>query len=232
MAGECVGDRNVQAVTHFLNMNGIRLVQSEVGGTRGRKLVFHTDDGRGLVGTALMGIGKFKSVLAAFRGHTSRRRRRSLHSGNGKRSTCCQEQFHASAEPCQISTILGSCVAICLWDSRLRAGGMNHFLLPASREGQPASQRFADVATQRVARKVECARLPACTNLRAKIFGGAAMFQNQNRYAVSLGAQNVAAALHLMKSAGIPVVAQETGGTHGRKIIFNTDDGVAWCQRV
>jgi chemotaxis protein CheD len=43
---ESVGDRNVQAVTHFLNMNGIRLVQSEVGGIRGRKLVFHTDDGR------------------------------------------------------------------------------------------------------------------------------------------------------------------------------------------
>jgi chemotaxis protein CheD len=44
--GDCLGDRNVQAVTNFLNMNGIRLVQSEVGGTRGRKLVFHTDDGR------------------------------------------------------------------------------------------------------------------------------------------------------------------------------------------
>src|SRR6266436_3912280 len=44
--GERLGDRNVQAVTHFLNMNGIRLVQSEVGGTHGRKLVFQTDDGR------------------------------------------------------------------------------------------------------------------------------------------------------------------------------------------
>jgi chemotaxis receptor (MCP) glutamine deamidase CheD len=41
-----VGERNVHVTTHFLQMNSIRLVQSEVGGTRGRKLVFQTDDGR------------------------------------------------------------------------------------------------------------------------------------------------------------------------------------------
>ena len=140
-------------------------------------------------------------------------------------------ELHVSGEPCQIRTILGSCVAICLWDSRQRAGGMNHFLLPASREGEPASQRFADVATSVLLQKLS---LLGCrpANLRAKIFGGAAMFQNRNRLAVSLGTQNVVAALHLMKSVGIPVAVQETGGTRGRKIIFNTDDGVVWCQPI
>jgi chemotaxis protein CheD len=139
-------------------------------------------------------------------------------------------ELHVSGEPCQIRTILGSCVAICLWDSRERAGGMNHFLLPASRQGQPASKRFADVATNVLLEKL---RLLGCrpASLRAKIFGGSAMFQNRNRLAV-LGTQNVAAALHLMKCAGIPVDVQETGGTRGRKIIFNTDDGVAWCQAI
>jgi chemotaxis protein CheD len=44
--GERLGERNVQAVNHFLRLNGIRLVQSEVGGTHGRKLVFQTDDGK------------------------------------------------------------------------------------------------------------------------------------------------------------------------------------------
>jgi len=41
-----LGERNVHAATHFLKMSGIRLLQSEVGGTKGRKLVFQTDDGR------------------------------------------------------------------------------------------------------------------------------------------------------------------------------------------
>ncbi len=69
-------------------------------------------------------------------------------------------------------------------------------------------------------------------NFTAKVFGGSAIFQNQNRYAVSLGARNVAAALQLLKNAGIPVVAQQTGGSHGRKLVFNSDDGAAWSQRV
>jgi chemotaxis protein CheD len=140
-------------------------------------------------------------------------------------------QLHASAEPCQIRTILGSCVAICLWDHRRRAGGMNHFLLPASRQGEPASLRFADMATTTLLEKLlglGC-RLPS---LQAKIFGGSSMFQNQNRYALSLGARNVAAALDLLKNAAIPVTVQETGGTQGRKIIFNTDDGVAWSRQI
>ncbi|SPF34720.1 putative chemoreceptor glutamine deamidase CheD 1 [Candidatus Sulfotelmatobacter kueseliae] len=140
-------------------------------------------------------------------------------------------EFHASAEPCQIRTILGSCVSICLWDVSHLAGGMNHFLLPASREGEPASLRFGDLATKALLEKVlrlGC-RLP---NLRAKIFGGGSMFLNSNRRAISLGEQNVAAALALMKNARIPVSVQETGGTHGRKVVFNTDDGTAWCRRI
>jgi len=140
-------------------------------------------------------------------------------------------QLHASAQPCQIKTILGSCVAICLWDKRMRAGGMNHFLLPVSRRRQVDSLRFAEPATRVLLEKLQGLGCRA-SNLRAKIFGGAAIFQNRDRYAASLGAQNVAAAVHLMKNAGIPVIAQETGGAQGRKVIFNTDDGVAWSQRI
>ena len=151
--------------------------------------------------------------------------------GERKRAYLLPGQLHVSAEPCQIKTILGSCVAICLWDKRRSAGGMNHFLLPTSREGQPASLRFADEATRVL---IEQLRALGCRppNLRAKIFGGAALFQLRDRYANSLGAKNVAAALDLMRTGGIPVIAQETGGDMGRKVIFNTDDGVAWSQKI
>ena len=139
--------------------------------------------------------------------------------------------LHVSGEPCQIRTILGSCVSICLWDKRQSAGGMNHFLLPASSVREPASLRFADMATKVLLEKLLLlgCRLP---NLQAKIFGGSSMFQSQNRYASSLGAQNVAAALDLMKNASISVIVQETGGAQGRRIVFNTDDGTAWSRRI
>jgi chemotaxis protein CheD len=140
-------------------------------------------------------------------------------------------QLHVSAEPCQIRTILGSCVAICLWDQEQRVGGMNHFLLPSPREGNPTSLRFADLATRTLLEKLQ--RIGCHTrSLQAKIFGGASMFQSQNRYTVSLGARNVAAALDLLKGAGVRVVAQETGGTQGRKIVFNTDDGMVWSRKL
>ena len=151
--------------------------------------------------------------------------------GERQRAYLLPGQLHVSADPCQIRTILGSCVAICLWDSHQHIGGMNHFLLPASSAGHPATTRFADVATKTLLDKLRAlgCRVP---HLQAKIFGGSSMFQKQGRPAVSLGAQNVAVALELMSSAGIPVVVQETGGTRGRKIMMNTDDGVVWCQRI
>jgi chemotaxis protein CheD len=151
--------------------------------------------------------------------------------GERQRAYLLPGQLHVSADPCQIRTILGSCVAICLWDSHQHIGGMNHFLLPASSEGHPATTRFADVATKTLLDKLRAlgCRVP---HLQAKIFGGSSMFQKRDRIAASLGAQNIVSAIELMTNAGIPVVVQETGGTRGRKIMLNTDDGIVWCQRI
>lgn len=140
-------------------------------------------------------------------------------------------ELHVANEPCQITTILGSCVAVCLWDAKLQTGGMNHFLLPGWREGKIASMRFGDLATRALLEKLlklGCRQ----RRLTAKIFGGSALFQQEDRYMASLGAKNVEAAQLMMKNSGIPVIAQDTGGAYGRKIIFNTDDGSAWSRRV
>src|SRR5258708_29123757 len=116
-------------------------------------------------------------------------------------------QLHVSAGPCQIRTILGSCVAICLWDSHQHIGGMNHFLLPPSSEGHPATTRFADVATKALLNKLWALgyRLP---HLQANVFGGSSMLRRQDRPGMSLGAQNVVAALELMTRAAMPNVGQ------------------------
>src|SRR5438270_854984 len=140
-------------------------------------------------------------------------------------------ELKVSKEPAQITTILGSCVAVCLWDAHIQIGGMNHFLLPAWREGEGPSTRFGDVATRNLLQKLlelGCQR----RHLIAKLFGGAALFRSQDRYVASLGSKNVEAARTMMKNAGIPVIAQDTGGTHGRKVVFNTDDGSAWSRQV
>lgn len=140
-------------------------------------------------------------------------------------------ELKASAEPAQITTILGSCVAVCLWDTHRHIGGMNHFLLPACREGEGCSTRFGDIATQELLQmllELGCQK----RHLTAKLFGGSALFRPQSDYLASLGAKNVEAARTMMRNARIPVVAQDTGGAHGRKLIFHTDDGAAWSRQV
>lgn len=140
-------------------------------------------------------------------------------------------ELQVSDKPCQMTTILGSCVAVCLWDTNLRIGGMNHFLLPACREGSGCSTRFGDLATRTLfQRLLELGSQRQ--HLKAKLFGGSALFRSEARYESSLGAKNVAAARLMMNNAGISVIAEDTGGSLGRKIVFNTDDGSAWSRQV
>lgn len=136
-----------------------------------------------------------------------------------------------SATPTQITTTLGSCVALCLWDAKLRIGGMNHFLLPSATDPGNDSLRYGDLATRALLKRLQALGCHQ-RNLSAKVFGGAALFKSQQQYETSLGAQNVAKALSLMESAGIPLLAQDTGGNRGRKVVFNTDDGSAWSRII
>jgi chemotaxis protein CheD len=140
-------------------------------------------------------------------------------------------ELHASAEQTQVTTILGSCVSVCLWDQKLRIGGMNHFLLPMWREGGGRSTRFGDLAIRELLERM--LRLGAQRkNLQAKMFGGAALFNGAKPYESSLGAKNVETAHMLLKQERIALMAQDTGGEQGRKLVFNTDDGTAFSRQV
>lgn len=151
--------------------------------------------------------------------------------GKSNRIYLAPGEFHVSACSTQITTILGSCVAICLWDSRNRVGGMNHYLFPEWHQGEGPSNRFGDLATAHLlAGLLDMGSVPK--DIKAKVFGGAALFANPDRYATSLGAKNVAAAHRMMAQASIPIIGQDTGGQHGRKIIFDTSDCSAWSRKV
>jgi chemotaxis protein CheD len=135
-------------------------------------------------------------------------------------------QLHAAAGPVTITTILGSCVAVCLFDRTRGIGGTNHYLLPHHADEASGSPRFGNVAMRRLlddllalgARRFE---------LEAKLFGGACVldaFRGNERH---LGAQNVAAARMLLDAESIPVRAEDVGGRRGRKLVFRVDDGTA-----
>jgi chemotaxis protein CheD len=129
---------------------------------------------------------------------------------------CC------SAEPAVVTTILGSCVAICLYDRHRRVGGMNHFLLPRA-AGSPPTPRYGDVSFAHLVAAMEAMGCQAA-DLRAKVFGGAAVLPLGAR-ADPVGVQNVGVALEMLHGRGIPVLARRTGGQRGLYLRFHTAIG-------
>lgn len=136
-------------------------------------------------------------------------------------------QLVVGSEPTAITTVLGSCVAVCLFDPVSRLGGMNHFLLPHHVERE-RSPRFGNVAVPQLVEALVSAGASR-TALVAKVFGGASVLgsiQGGRR----LGEENAALAVHLLSDAHIPVLDRDVGGSRGRKVVFVTDEGAAWVR--
>jgi chemotaxis protein CheD len=134
-------------------------------------------------------------------------------------------QILACSEPTTVTTVLGSCVAVCLWDRRRSVGGVNHYLLPHWSAGRELSARFGPIA---IARTLERLLALDCSprDIQAKLFGGAWILAAPSRNE-HIGLQNVRVARERLAEAGIPIVAEDVGGSRGRKLVFHTDTGVA-----
>src|SRR5258708_32438262 len=85
-------------------------------------------------------------------------------------------QTHISAEPVQISMILGSCAGVCLYDRRQAIGGATHYMLPQWDGPGVPSTRYGDVALDVLLKQFQ-AHGSFPSDLQARVFGGACMFQ-------------------------------------------------------
>lgn len=149
-----------------------------------------------------------------------------------KETTCPGEHQHflypgqifVAREVVTISTILGSCAAICLWDWRRKIGGMNHYLLPEGPADSPNRLRYGNVSNPALLNEL-LALGCEIKDLQARIFGGASAFAKDPLTA--LGTRNVEIAERFLRDAGIRIVSKDVSGKHGRKLTFNTGDGVA-----
>ena len=141
-------------------------------------------------------------------------------------------ELFVSIEPCEISTIVGSCVAVCILDRTLRIGGANHYLLPTVMDGANATPRFGNVAIlELIARLVALGA--SRKDLVAKVFGGASLLPTAaGTPSQSLGWKNVRVARRVLAEQAIPVVAEDVGGGSGRKLVFRTDEGHVFVKRV
>lgn len=132
-------------------------------------------------------------------------------------------QFMITTVPSEIITVLGSCVSICLWDKNLNVAGINHYLLPGSDKDEAGNPSRGYSSIRMLIRSM-LNRKCKIENIEAKIFGGCNSIYNENGKFVT-GQQNVDVAVRTLREAGIQIVANQTGGKTGRKIIFNTRTG-------
>lgn len=133
-------------------------------------------------------------------------------------------QVFVSADPAVITTVLGSCVCVCLWDPRHGVGGANHYLLP-ERVGAEHSLRFGHAAMEELVKQIEAVGVPRRL-LQAKVFGGASVIRSFERGNGHLGERNIEVARRFLERERIPVVAEDVGGRRGRKLLFDTRTGM------
>jgi chemotaxis protein CheD len=132
-------------------------------------------------------------------------------------------QIVCVAEPALITTVLGSCVAVCLWDEGTNVAGINHFLLPALPVNAVNDDRYGNTAMEHLIEAVMVLG-GSVSRLTAKIFGGANVLMPLHSRK-SIGTQNAEVAREILSKHGIAITADETGGQRGRKLHFDTATG-------
>jgi len=121
---------------------------------------------------------------------------------------------------------LGSCVGICLFDSKSTIIGMVHIMLPYSYNIKNNSNlaKFADTGIPLLLDKME--KMGANKSyVTAKLAGGAQMFEVKRSEFMNIGQRNVEAAKKVLYDLAIPIIAEDTGGNYGRTIVFFSEDG-------
>lgn len=133
-------------------------------------------------------------------------------------------------EPAVLETVLGSCVSVCLWDERLRIGGMNHFMFPQMKKTEKDKGYYGCSSIHELIKAlVKLSSEPRC--LKAKIFGGGSLNKTLAQ-GVDIGKENVCIAKDILKKYSIPVTKEFTGQPSGIKIIFCTSTGRAFVKKL
>lgn len=132
-------------------------------------------------------------------------------------------QIHVDISPESISTVLGSCVAVCLYDTSTKIGGMNHYLLPFWNGNGLQSPKYGNISIPKLIEEI-LENGASLRSLEAKLFGGAAMNEELND-SMMIGKKNIIVAREILQEYHIPIRAEDVGGTHGRKIQLNLQDG-------
>lgn len=123
----------------------------------------------------------------------------------------------ANSDPSLISAVVGSGVAVCVWDRVSGIGGMSHFQYPAAGRRDKRTAKFGDVSVKTLVRMLQ--RMGArLENMEAQLFGGGHRYE----YAKNIGKRNIRIARKALKKSRIPIISEDIGGRQCRRVLFHT----------
>ncbi len=142
-------------------------------------------------------------------------------------------EYHVSYNDEFLETLLGSCVAVCLYDHVNEISGMNHFLLPGkisekdifanrtARYGITAINKLIDGILQFGALK---------KNLIAKIFGGGHVVNDLSNTTIPF--DNVRLAKVFLEMEDIPIVKADVGDEYTRVLMMDVKTGNVYLRKT
>ena len=137
-------------------------------------------------------------------------------------------EYYVSNDDLVVMTVLGSCIAACIWDGKAKTGGMNHFMLPDG-DSADGSGRYGSYAMELLIN--EMLKLGARREtMQAKVFGGAQVMAGFTT--MNVGERNTQFVLDYLATERIPVVSQDVLDIHPRKVCFFPVTGKALVKRL
>lgn len=145
-------------------------------------------------------------------------------------------QYFVTTHNKMLVTVLGSCVAACLFDPVAGVGGMNHFMLPNVNKSASELEQSQDVAAKYGIHAMELlindlVKAGASkSRIKAKVFGGGKVVPSfvQN----DVGKLNAEFVSHFLDTELIPILASDLCDNYARKIYFFPRDGKVLMKRI
>lgn len=137
-------------------------------------------------------------------------------------------EYFVSNEDIVIMTVLGSCIAACIWDTRVAVGGMNHFMLPEG-DSSDTSGRYGSFAMELLIN--EMIKLGARReSMQAKVFGGGQVMAGFTK--MNVGERNTEFVMDYLHTEHITVVSKDVLDIYPRKVVFFPTTGKAMVKKL
>lgn len=144
-------------------------------------------------------------------------------------------EIYFSTDEVIVETLLGSCIAITIFDKVKMIGGMIHYLLPSPSSNQKVTRftenNYADFAIPNLLKHFKHHQSNR-TDLEVKMLGGGAVIDVDLTKVANVGESNIKKARELLRKYGLTITGEDVGGMLGRKLQFNTRSGVIRHKKI